>query len=230
MKTSLWQRILAKFLAKRQISAAERQYDAELTYTGRTSDAVQNERRDYVAAQLLTVSRLEEIYRDSDTLIRTTTNPKTFFERYDDAKNVLQKMLEYAVPAGIQAGEIEKRLRALEREREQLTLSFIDRSIRAGKRALLKDTMWRYADRLTARSAAYLQSALGQPKRNTGTEYFYCAVAFTPGGESPITTVRRIRLCAEETGCWSRPGRTPRRQSESYSTPAPTEKTPCRFP
>ena len=187
MKVSLFQKIHIKRLFKKLIKTAEQQYDTMHNYTGQSPENPQIERKKYVAEQLITVSRLEEIYSDSYNLIRTTTNPKTFFGRYDDAMDMLKRMLDYAIPNGLQAKKLQERVNELEQEKEYLIIAFIDRSIQAGKVELLKDTMWAYEDKMTYRSISYLKLKIGEiryPKQNKAAKYIYCDVAFTPTGKT----------------------------------------------
>lgn len=187
MKQSFLQNFLGGLQYRKTKRAFEKLYDKELKHTGLSPDTIGQGRDEFVSNQIVMVSRKMEIFVDSYKLIQTTTNPQTFFGRYDDAIKMLQEMKQYAIRDGLQEGTLEQWISTMEVERDTMTCSFIDRSIAAGKTELLLDTMWAYQDKMTPNSFAYLKSQIGEirvPQGNGDTGYIYCDVSFTPTGKT----------------------------------------------
>ena len=152
MELSLLQKLKIKILSKKLCKAGKHQYSSVF------KDDKQLRR--HIALQLGTVSRLEEIFNESLNIMKQTTNPRTFFGRYDDALDTLHEMLNYSAHDKTQRSEIMQRIKKLEAEKEQLIISFIDRSIREGKKDILKNVMCTYENKMTPKSIEHLKSIL----------------------------------------------------------------------
>ena len=131
--------------------------------------------------------RLQEILEESLRLIRTTTRPRTFFGRYDDALSCAEQIIEVAPTRELKAyGE---RVRSdLLQHRSEKTRCFLDRCYEKGVLYSIRDELFSGQYEIPADAESYagdlLQKLEADCSPPPGGVYIYCSVSFTPGGKT----------------------------------------------
>lgn len=101
-------------------------------------------RKNEVVNLVMSDSRYVQIGRESLDLLRKTTNPRTFFGRYEDLVFSLRSL-------GQSTNEIES-----DAFKSELQIEFIDRLVEAGKLNMLLDELDKYREHMTEDSLEYL--------------------------------------------------------------------------
>ena len=106
--------------------------------------SAKSKREHEVANLVMSGYRHVQVGRESLDLIRKTTNPRTFFGRYEDLVYSLRSL-------GQSTNEIES-----DTFKSQLQIEFIDRLVEEGKLNLLLDELDKYREHMTEDSLEYL--------------------------------------------------------------------------
>jgi len=123
------------------------------------------EKRNIVAAEYV-IEQHFGVFADSLKLLETTTNPRTFFGRYDDLLGAVEKVIETSRAVKLKETE-EKGLKIIEditseETKTGMIKAFIDRCIDADKADVLRDEMSEYMDKMTAEAIQYLAAKVGE--------------------------------------------------------------------
>lgn len=114
-------------------------------------------RKQFVASKLAFRPRSEQIKRESLEIMSTTTNPKTFWGRYNDVLRFTEMDWSGGVPSGKLEQAAHERTSMFQKTLEPLVIDFIDRCIAAGKGDLLHQSMKEHKDLLSKDVLSYYE-------------------------------------------------------------------------
>lgn len=136
----------------------------------------------------LVATRYIEILDDSIRLLDTTTDPCTFFGRYNDALSITDKIISSSHPDS--RVEYVKRKRAyLIDSKDRISMAFVDRCREKGTLWTIQNELLSDTSVLSPTVKQYVRSSLEQlmanaPQLPEGDKYIYCSVIFSEGGKS----------------------------------------------
>ncbi|MBQ1264692.1 MAG: hypothetical protein IIY04_04670, partial [Oscillospiraceae bacterium] len=170
--------------------------------------------------------RFYEILTDSLELLRTTTNPDTFFGRYKDALKAAAAILNTEQAQAYRA-EAEQVCRNFLADREKPIREFVDRCAEKGILYVHRDAIVCWEGVISEELADYIDARCAEqlPAADEGVRYKYCAVmldksgrcfyyrtedmslrcgddVIVPVGEEgkrAVGKIKRIELCTEAT-------------------------------
>ena len=121
-------------------------------------------KRDIVLAEFM-IEQHYRIFTDSLKLLQTTTNPRTFFGRYDDMLGAVGKIMEACKKVNLESSEL-KGLEIVEditseEVKTNMIIDFIDRCIDVDKVEVLEAELGEYKDKMTEESISYYIEKIG---------------------------------------------------------------------
>ena len=180
------------------IDPNEEDYDDEDEDTAPVPD----EMKQFILDETL-ASRFNEILSDSLKLIGTTTYPKTFFGRYNDALTNAEKIITttHSDEHKAYAREI---IEDLKKNRDKKIIEFVDRCNRKGNLYSIKDELLSGQYDISPKVVAYINELVAKIEAEdddapASGEYIYCSLSFgTEGKTYYYKTTDETLKCGDE--------------------------------
>lgn len=148
-------------------------------------------------------SRYNEILSDSLKLIGTTTTPKTFFGRYDDALTFAHKIISTTHSDGHKA-YAQEIIDDLQKSRDTKCIGFIDRCNQKGTLYSIKDELLSGQYDISSAVIEYINNLITEIENEradapTNGEYIYCSLSFGSEGKTYYyKTTDKTLKCGDE--------------------------------